>query len=363
VQESKVKAAIILGTRPEIIKMSPVIRELERQELDYFILHTGQHYSYSMDQLFFEELNLPEPKYNLDVGSGTHAEETAKMLTGVETVLVEEKPDVVLVEGDTNSVLAGALAAVKLGVKVGHVEAGLRSYDRGMPEETNRVLTDHMSNFLFAPTESARRNLLREGLPDNKIFVTGNTIVDVAVQNSGLLNTPSDTLNDLNAEGNDYFLVTAHRQENVDDRERFQGILDGLRLIRDEFGLPLIYPIHPRAKKKISEFALTPEGVTLIEPVGYLRFLRLESRAKLILTDSGGIQEEACILGVPCVTLRDNTERPETLEVGSNVLAGTRPEEIVKMTRLMLGKSKSWKNPFGDGKAGRTIVKIFRGKF
>jgi len=357
------KAAIILGTRPEIIKMSPVIRQLEHQELDYFILHTGQHYSYSMDRLFFEELDLPEPKYNLDVGSGTHAEETAKMLTGVETILVEEKPDVVLVEGDTNSVLAGALAAVKLGIKVGHVEAGLRSYDRGMPEETNRVLTDHMSDFLFAPTEGARRNLLREGLPDSKIFVTGNTIVDVAVQNSGLLNNPSDTLDDLNAEGNDYFLVTAHRQENVDNRERFQGILDGLRLIRDEFGLPLIYPIHPRAKKKISEFALNSEGITLMEPVGYLRFLRLESKAKLILTDSGGIQEEACILGVPCVTLRDNTERPETLEVGSNVLAGTRPEEIVKMTRLMLGKSKSWKNPFGDGEAGRTIVEILRHNF
>ena len=232
-----------------------------------------------------------------------------------------------------------------------------------MPEETNRVLTDHMSDFLFAPTEGARRNLLREGVSDSKIFMTGNTIVDVAVQNSGLLNSPSDTLNDLNAEGNDYFLVTAHRQENVDDRERFQGILDGLKLIHDEFGLPLIYPMHPRARRRISEFALNPEGITLIEPVGYLCFLRLESRAKLILTDSGGIQEEACILGVPCVTLRDNTERPETLEVGSNVLAGTRPEEIVKMTRLMLSKSNIWKNPFGDGDAGKTIVKILRGKF
>lgn len=357
------KASIILGTRPEIIKMSPIIQELERKELDYFILHTGQHYSYSMDRLFFEELDLPEPKYNLDVGSGTHAEETAKMLTGVEKVLLEEKPDVVLVEGDTNSVLAGALAAVKLGVKVGHVEAGLRSYDRGMPEETNRVLTDHMSDFLFAPTESAKRNLLREGISDSKIFVTGNTIVDVAVQNSGLLNNSSDTLNDLKVEGSDYFLVTTHRQENVDDRERFQGILDGLKLIRDEFDLPLIYPTHPRAKKKISEFALNPEGVTLIDPLGYLSFLRLESKAKLILTDSGGIQEEACILGVPCVTLRDNTERPETLEVGSNILAGAKPEEIVKMTRLMLGRSKSWKNPFGDGKAGRNIVKILTDKF
>jgi len=358
-QESKVKAAIILGTRPEIIKMSPIIRELEYQELDYFILHTGQHYSYSMDRVFFEELNLPEPKYNLNVGSGTHAEETAKMLIGVERILIKEKPDVVLVEGDTNSVLAGALATVKLDVKIGHVEAGLRSYDREMPEETNRVLTDHMSDYLFAPTEGARRNLLREGVAESKIFVTGNTIVDV-VQNSGLLNKPYSILSDLQVEGTDYFLVTAHRQENVDDKERFKGILDGLRLVGEEFGISLIYPIHPRAKKKISEYELNTEDITLIEPVGYLNFLRLESKAKLILTDSGGIQEEACILGVPCVTLRDNTERPETLEVGSNALAGTRPEEIVKMTRIMLGKSKGWKNPFGDGEAGKTIVKILR---
>ena len=241
------KAAIILGTRPEIIKMSPVIRELEHQGLDYFILHTGQHYSHNMDRLFFEELNLPEPKYNLDVGSGTHAEETAKMLTGVETVLVKEKPDIVLVEGDTNSVLAGALAAVKLGVKVGHVEAGLRSYDRRMPEETNRVLTDHMSDFLFAPTDGARRNLLREGISESKISVTGNTIVDVAVQNSGLLDNPSDALDDLNVEDEDYFLVTAHRQENVDDRERFQGDLRRLET-------------HPRRVRASADLSHTPQS-------------------------------------------------------------------------------------------------------
>jgi len=272
-----VKTAIILGTRPEIIKMLPVIQELERQGLNHFIIHTGQHYSYNMDQIFFEDLSLPKPRYNLNVGSGTHAEETAKILTGVEKVLLKEKPDVVLVEGDTTSVLAGALAAVKLGVKVGHIEAGLRSYDRGMPEETNRVLTDHMSDFLFAPTEWAKQNLLREGLSDSKIFVTGNTIVDVAVKNLSLLNSPSETLKDLNVEGNDYFLVTVHRQENVDVKDRFQGVLESLNFIHDEFGLPLFYPIHPRAKKRLSEFALNPEGVTLIEPVGYLRFLQLES--------------------------------------------------------------------------------------
>jgi len=358
-----VKAAIILGTRPEIIKMLPVIRELKRQGLDHFVIHTGQHYSYNMDQIFFEDLKLPKPEYNLDVGSGTHAEETAKILTGVEKVLLKEQPDVVLVEGDTNSVLAGALAAVKLGIKVGHIEAGLRSYDRGMPEETNRVLTDHMSDFLFAPTDCSKQNLLKEGLPESKIFVTGNTIVDVAVKNLSLLRGRSDILIDLKVEENDYFLVTAHRQENVDVKERFQDILEGLRLIHDAFGFPLIYPIHPRAKKRISKFALNPKGVTLIEPAGYLQFLQLESRAKLILTDSGGIQEEACILGVPCVTLRDNTERPETLEVGANVLAGTKPEDMVKLTRLMLGRSNSWKNPFGDGNAGKRIVEKLRNTF
>jgi UDP-N-acetylglucosamine 2-epimerase (non-hydrolysing) len=213
-----------------------------------------------------------------------------------------------------------------------------------------------LSDFLFAPTERSRQNLLEEGLADSKIFVTGNTIVDVATQNMKLLKNQSESLSDLNVEGDDYFLVTAHRQENVDNKERFQGMLEGLKLIHDEFSLPLIYPMHPRARKRMSEFALNPEGITLIEPVGYLRFLQLESRAKLILTDSGGIQEEACVLGVPCVTLRDNTERPETIDVGANILAGTKPEEIIKKARLMLSKSRSWKNPFGDGTAGRKIV-------
>jgi len=352
------RVAVVLGTRPEIIKMSPIIREFERRGLDYFILHTGQHYSYNLDQVFFDQFNLPRPKYNLEVGSGTHAEETGRMLIGIERVLLREKPDVVLVEGDTNTVLAGALAAVKLGIAVGHVEAGLRSFDREMPEEINRVLTDHISDFLFAPTEKARENLLREGISDDKIFVTGNTIVDAVFQNLKLINEQSNILNDLGVVDGEYFLVTVHRQENVDNKERFRGILEGLRLVRKEFGFPVIYPIHPRAEKRMKEFDLSAEDLTLIDPVDYLSFLYLESRARLILTDSGGIQEEACILRVPCVTLRYSTERPETIEVGANVLAGTNPVEIVEKVKFMLDRKREWINPFGDGRAGLRIVEI-----
>jgi UDP-N-acetylglucosamine 2-epimerase (non-hydrolysing) len=364
--------AIILGTRPEIIKMSPVLRALENQTLDYFILHTGQHYSYNLDKIFFEELELPAPKYNLDVGSGTHAEETGKMLIGIEKLIKEEKPDVVLVEGDTNTVLAGALAAAKLHIKVGHVEAGLRSYDRTMPEEINRVLADHLSDYLFAPTEKAKENLLGEGIEENKIFVTGNTIVDAVYQNLKIAKRKVDILNKLNSNLKEYFLVTAHRQENTDVKEKLKGVLKGLGLVYREFYLPIIYPIHPRTMKRIEEFELgIPEGVELIEPLGFLEFLQLEANAKLVLTDSGGVQEETCILKVPCVTLRDNTERPETLEVGSNVLSGVNQERILESVKIMLSKqtlgkfdqnaSLNWNNPFGDGRAGESIVEILEG--
>ena len=351
------KIAIVLGTRPEIIKMSPVIRACEENGIDYFILHTGQHYSYNMDRVFFEQLKLREAKYNLDVGSGTHAEQTGKILVGVEKILMKEKPNVVLVEGDTNTVLAGALAAAKVNIRIGHVEAGLRSFDRRMPEEINRILTDHCSDFLFAPTEIAKENLIYEGIPKSKIFITGNTIVDAVFQN---LEVARDNriLNKLNLKAKNYFLVTAHRQENVDVKGRFEGILRGLKMIAEEFELPIIYPVHPRARKMMSHFHLVADGVSFIDPVDYLSFLNLESNAKLILTDSGGVQEEACILGVPCVTLRDNTERPETLEVGSNIIVGTTPEKILIGVRSMLNKNNSWKNPFGDGKAGRRIVEI-----
>ena len=352
------KIAIVVGTRPELIKMSPIVRELEKQSLDYFILHSGQHYSYNMDEIFFKELGIPKPKYNLRVGSGSHAEETGKILIGIEKVLKRENPNIVLVEGDTNTVLAGALAATKLKISVGHVEAGLRSYDRSMPEEINRVLTDHIADFLFTPTEKAKLNLINEGISETKIFITGNTIVDALIQNLEYAKKKSRILNRFEITSKEYFLVTAHREENVDNVKRLSGILNGLKLIHEEFKLPVIFPIHPRTLRRIKEFNLSFDGLTLIEPLGYFDFLKLESEAKLILTDSGGIQEEACILKVPCVTLRYNTERPETLDVGANVLVGAEPERILEGAKLMLSRSNNWDNPFGDGQAGKRIVKI-----
>jgi UDP-N-acetylglucosamine 2-epimerase (non-hydrolysing) len=354
------KVAIVLGTRPEIIKMSPIIRVLEKKSIEFFILHTGQHYSYNMDQVFFEQLKLPQPRYNLKVGSGTHAEETGKMMIGIEKVLVDEKPSIVLVEGDTNSVLAGSLAAVKVGLDVGHVEAGLRSFDRSMPEEINRIVADHISQILFAPTEKAKRNLLYEGIKEEKIYVTGNTIVDAVYQNLELANgsVGKSVLESLGVVEGNYFLATVHRQENVDNPKRFKGILEGLKLVQDYFGMPIVYPIHPRSRKMMKEYGFDPGRMVLTEPLDYLSFLTLESRAELVFTDSGGVQEEACILKVPCVTLRDNTERPETLEVGANILAGTSPNSILEKASIMLKQSRSWSNPFGEGRAGEKIIRI-----
>jgi UDP-N-acetylglucosamine 2-epimerase (non-hydrolysing) len=353
--------SIILGTRPEIIKMSPIIRECEKQGLNYFILHTGQHYSYNLDRIFFEELELPEADYNLEVGSGTHAEETGKMLTGIETILIKEKPEIVLVEGDTNTVLAGALTASKLHIKVGHVEAGLRSYDRRMPEEINRVLTDHVSDYLFAPTEVSKENLIREGII-NGIYVVGNTIVDATYQNLKIANRRSKILNELGLKVADYFLITLHRVENVDDENRLKKILIAFNRLSEIYEIPLIFPIHPRTRKMIDRFGLESklDCIDIIEPVGYLDFLGLEKNARLILTDSGGVQEEACILNVPCVTLRDNTERPETVEMGKNVLAGAESENITRCVDEMLNRTVSDANPFGDGRTGEHIIKLLK---
>ena len=355
------KIAVVLGTRPEIIKMAPVIRKLEQRKVDFFILHTGQHYSYNLDAVFFKQLQLPVARYNLEVGSGSHAEQTAKILIGTEKVLLTEGPDIVLVEGDTNSVLGAALAAVKLHIRVGHVEAGLRSYDPAMPEEINRILTDHCSDLLFAPTNQARAILLGEGIHKEKTFVTGNTIVDAVYQNLAIAREKAAVLTTLGLKPRGYFLLTLHRQENVDDPARFAAILEGLSRVASEFRMPILYPIHPRARKMMAHFNLQPSGLRLTEPVDFFDFLQLENSARLILTDSGGIQEESCILGVPCVTLRDNTERPETLEAGANILAGAVPERILECSRIMLAKKNSWQNPFGDGRAGERIVEIVTG--
>ena len=338
--------------------MAPIIRECRRRGLDHFVLHTGQHYSHQMDSIFFEQLELPEARYNLDIGSASHAEQTGRIMAGVEEVLMDEQPEVVLVQGDTNTVLAGALAASKLHIKVGHVEAGLRSYDRTMPEEINRIVADHISDYLFAPTENSRENLRKEGIGDEKIHVTGNTIVDSVNQNLEIAKRKVNVLADLDLAPKEYFLVTAHRQENVDSRERLAEIIKGLELVAREFSLPIIFPVHPRTRKMIQEFGFELDGINAIEPLGFLEFLQLEANARLALTDSGGVQEEACILGVPCVTLRENTERPETVDVGANMLAGVGSQRIMDCAREMIETREVWKNPFGEGNTGQRIIQI-----
>jgi len=352
------KISVILGTRPEIIKLAPLLKILRGKRADYFTLHTGQHYSYQLDKVFFEQLEIPPPEYNIEVGSGSHAEETGKMLIGIEKILDAERPDIVLAEGDTNSVLAASLAAVKLGIKVGHVEAGLRSYDRGMPEEINRVVADHVSDYLFAPTEKAREILLGEGIAGEKVFLTGNTIVDAVNQNLELAKSKVDIESKFRLKSQQYFLATLHRQENTDKLKRFASILKGLSRVAEKFGMPVVYPAHPRSKKILDGMAELPKNINVIEPVDYLSFLQLESNARLVLTDSGGVQEEACILRVPCVTLRDNTERPETVSVGANVLAGAVAERIADGVATMLTREKNWDNPFGDGHAAEKIFDI-----
>ncbi len=351
------KIAIILGTRPEIIKMSPIVRECEKQGIDYYILHTGQHYSYEMDKIFFEQLKLPQAKYNLDIGSGNHGEQTAKMLTGIEEILMKDRPDVVFIQGDTNTVIAGALAASKLQIKIGHVEAGLRSFDRTMPEETNRIIADHTSDYLFASTETSKKYLLNEGIPKEKIFVTGNTVVDAAYQNLEISKYETDILKKLGLEEKKYIVATVHRAENVDSKERLGGILNGFSQIYKEFGLPIIFPIHPRTAKMIGEYHFKlPEGTRLIKPLGYLEFLQLENGARLILTDSGGVQEESCIFKIPCVTLRDNTERPETVDVGANSIAGS-GEKIIECAKKMMESKSEWENPYGNGNAAELTIR------
>ncbi len=280
------------------------------------LIHTGQHYDYEMSRVFLEELELDGIDYHLEVGSGTQAEQTGKAMVKIERVLMDERPDVVLVQGDTNTVLAGALASVKLRIPVAHVEAGLRSFDRTMPEEINRVLADHASEVLFPPTEDARRNLEREGITEN-VYVVGNTIVDAVLQNSEIAERKSDVLERFGLKPKGYVLITAHRAENTE-----RGSLERLVRILEDLPMKAIYPMHPRTRRRLEEFGLwggrvgSIENLIVTKPLGYLDFLRLERNAFAVMTDSGGVQEESIILNVPCLTLRYNTERPETVKAG-----------------------------------------------
>lgn len=353
------KVAFVLGTRPEIIKMAPIIFELKKNKIQYEIIHSGQHYSYNLDKVFFDQLNIPKPKFKLEVGSGTSSYQTAKIIEKTEKILRKIKPDIVLVQGDTNTVLGGALAAKQLGIKIGHVEAGLRSFDEEMPEEMNRILADHCSNLLFAPTKVSQKNLLAENIEKKKIFVTGNTIVDSVFRN---LNNNIDILKKFEITRKKYFLISIHRQENVDNPKKFKNIIQGLKKIRKKYQIPLIYPIHPRSEKMMKKFKISIKGITTIQPIDYFSFLTLEKNARLVLTDSGGVQEECCILKTPCVTLRNNTERPETVSIKANIIAGTIPNNIFKCTEIMLKRNIQYKNPYGDGSSAKKIVNIIQKK-
>ena len=358
------KPAFVFGTRPEIIKLAPVIRAFEKLGVRPLLIHTGQHYDYEMSRVFLEELELDGIDYHLEVGSGTQAEQTGKAMIKIEKVLMSEGPDVTLVQGDTNTVLAGALASVKLKIPVAHVEAGLRSFDRTMPEEINRVLTDHASEVLFAPTEEAKKNLEREGIVEG-VYVVGNTVVDAVLQNSEIAERKSDVLKRLGVEPGEYILVTAHRAENTDSRENLTRLVE----ILESLPMKTVYPMHPRTRKRLQEFGLwervsSIENLVITKPLGYLDFLKLEKNARLIMTDSGGIQEESIILGVPCLTLRYNTERPETVKAGGNVLVGLEKDRALYYVNKLLTdddfyrKMSNAPNPFGDGKAGERIAKI-----
>jgi UDP-N-acetylglucosamine 2-epimerase (non-hydrolysing) len=350
---------IVLGTRPEIIKLAPVIHACEEYDIDYSVVHTGQHYSEGLDAVFFDQLELPTPEHNLEIGSGSHSGQTGAMIGAIEDVLVDEQPELVLVQGDTNSVLAGSVAASKLDCELGHVEAGLRSFDRTMPEEVNRVLADHAADYLFAPTEQAALYLREEGVPIEQIEVTGNTIVDAVTDYRDLAAEKSAVLDTHGLTPDEFCLLTAHRAENVDDRDRFESLLRGVSRFARESDLAVVYPVHPRAKERIASFDMdVPTEITLIDAQDFLDFLRLESTARVVFTDSGGVQEEACILGTPCVTLRDNTERPETVEVGANRVVGVRPEDVVAGVREALDAPTDWENPFGDGKSAERILAI-----
>ncbi len=362
------KIATILGTRPEIIKMAPIIDEISRRGIDQIVLHTGQHYDKEMSDNFFRDLEIPTPDYNIHVGSGTHGKQTGLMMQGIEEVLLDEKPDIVLVQGDTNAVLAGALVASKLHIAIGHVEAGLRSFDMTMPEEVNRRAADVTSTMYFIPTEQSAINLLAEGFSRKDMFITGNTVVDACFRHLEIAQKrgfQEESLASLDIENMDNILtLTMHRAENVDVKERVMNIIGALKEL-DEMNI--IFPIHPRTKNTLENFGLFDElndldHVHIVKPIGYLDFLLLTSKSTLILTDSGGLQEEAITLDVPALTLRYNTERPETVTAGGNILVGSDKDAILENAYKILNDDdfaeamRNAPNPYGQGDSAKSTV-------
>ena len=361
------KIVSIVGARPQFIKAAPVskaIRDHTEKDKDpritEVLVHTGQHYDHAMSQIFFDELDISEPDLNLGVGSGNHGWQTGQMLVRIEEVLLEEKPDFVVVYGDTNSTLAGALAAVKLNLPVAHVEAGLRSFNREMPEEHNRVVADHCADLLFCPTQTAADNLAREGIT-NGVHLVGDTMYDAVLQFSSIARKRSTILEDLGLRPKTYLLTTIHRPYNTDIPENLQNILSAFA----EIGEVIVFPVHPRTRKKIAEledrFHHGLTNIKMIEPVGYLDMLVLEENARMILTDSGGMQKEAYFFGVPCITMRPETEWVETVETGWNVVTGADISAIVEgYQQAVSSPPKEHPNFYGNGRASEKIVSVLK---
>jgi len=345
----------VVGTRPNFMKAAPVMRAMGSYPgIEPVLVHTGQHYDDEMSRVFFHDLNMPDPDIYLKVGSGSRTVQIARIMEKFEKVLLKERPDMVIVFGDVNSALACALTSSALNVKIAHVEAGLRSFDRSMPEEINRVLTDQISDLLFTTCEDAEDNLLREGVSEDKIFFVGNVMIDTLMRYM-------DKVNAKGARDQNYAVLTLHRPSNVDHEDTFKGIIKALNKIADH--VPIYFPVHPRTKKQIAQLKLEKyfqTNIKLMDPMGYLDFLKMYSRAKFILTDSGGLQEETTILDIPCLTIRNNTERPVTIDRGTNVLVGTEEKCIIKEAmNIINGKQKKQKDiKYWDGNASERIVKI-----
>lgn len=368
---NKAPIMVVAGTRPEAIKLAPIIEWLEKLDINYVYVWSGQHYDYEMSQIFFDQLNITEPDLNLGIRSSGHSRQTAKIMIELEKYVDKLKPSIVLAQGDTNTVAAAALSAAKSQIPFAHVEAGLRSWDRSMPEEVNRVIADAIAELYFAPTILSAANLMHEGVPLRKISITGNTIVDIVYKYMNqIISTGSKVLEEFDLNKNEFILVTIHRQENTDSFQKLKNIIKALIEISKE--QTIVFPIHPRTIKQLKKYNLyekitSNSNIRALKPLGYLEFLGLLMNASLVLTDSGGVQEEACIMKVPTLTLRYNTERPETVIAGINKIVGTDSETIVRETLKSLAmrdqivkKAKKISNFLGDGRAGKRIAEILK---
>jgi UDP-GlcNAc3NAcA epimerase len=351
------KIITIVGARPQFIKAAMVSKALLKSDIEEDIIHTGQHFDNNMSNIFFEEMGIKEPSFNLGVGGGTHGQNTGRMIEGIEAVLLKHKPDYVLVYGDTDSTLAASISASKLHIPIAHVESGLRSFNRKMPEEINRLLTDHVSNILFIPTLNAKLNLLSEGINEKHIHFVGDVMFDASIYFGNIAEEKSTILNKLNIKTKEYSLISIHRAENTNDRERLSNIISSLKL----FNQTIIFPVHPRTKKYLEKFELKiPSNVIETDPLGFIDMVMLEKNANLIITDSGGVQKEAFFHKVPCITVRDETEWIELVDSGWNKLVPpVNSKNIAKIFNDSIGHIGQTISPYGDGNASELIAKFF----